>query len=89
MLRRAAELAAEGKTGEEIASELGEPAATSYNRRARTAGWIRTARAVLDRGMQTELTSYLGYDKGDPEGKLLLTPATALARKQSPVTSAI
>ena len=28
-------------------------------------------KAVLERGLQTELTSHLGYDKGAPEGRLL------------------
>ena len=28
-------------------------------------------KAVLERGLQTELTSHLGYDKGDPAGRLL------------------
>ena len=28
-----------------------------------------TVKAVLERGLQTELTSHLGYDKGDPVGR--------------------
>jgi putative transposase len=38
-LRRADELAAEGKTGEEIAAELGVSAATLYNRRRAYGAW--------------------------------------------------
>ena len=38
-LRRADELAAEGKTGEEIAAELGVSPATLYNCGAPMAGW--------------------------------------------------
>ena len=41
-LRRADELAAEGKTGEEIAAELGVSAATLYNR-SPTSGRCLTA----------------------------------------------
>jgi transposase len=40
-LRRADELVAEGKTGEEVAAELGVSAATLYNWRRATAGWTR------------------------------------------------
>ncbi|CAN5203976.1 hypothetical protein BH09ACT8_BH09ACT8_28550 [soil metagenome] len=59
-LRRAAELAAEGKAGEEIAAELGESAATLYNRRRRYRGMDTDGTAVLERDLQTELTSHLG-----------------------------
>jgi hypothetical protein len=82
-------LAAEGKTGEEIAAELGEPAATSYNRR-RTYGGMDTDGTRRLGGRSANCADQLsGYDKGDPEGKLLPTPATPLARRESPLTSAI
>jgi transposase len=52
-LRRADELAAEGKTGEEIAAELGVSAATLYNWRRTTAGWTlmrpRSSRSSVSR----------------------------------------
>lgn len=52
-LRRADELAAEGKTGEEIAAELGVSAATLYNWRRTYGGMdpmrLRSSRSCVSR----------------------------------------
>jgi putative transposase len=34
--------------------------------------WPELVKAVLERGLATELTEHLGYDKGDPAGRGLL-----------------
>lgn len=86
-LRRADELAAEGKTGEQIANELGVPAATLYKlapllrryghrrgQRAQGVTWSRTtAWAVAGRcGVEAD-------GQGDCEGKILARPAKRAA----------
>lgn len=38
-------------------------------------------KAVLERGLQTELTSYLGYDRGDPVGRLLPNSRNGFSKK--------
>lgn len=38
-------------------------------------------KAVLERGLQTELTSHLGYDKGDPAGRLLPNARNGFSEK--------
>jgi transposase-like protein len=39
-------------------------------------------KAGLERGLQTELTEHVGYEKGDPEAGLTRTPATARSRRR-------